>query len=281
VRILHYRSDVRSIAFVGLTLAAYAMEWSGAFRQPLFFMATCCLAFLSCTINHNHQHHPTFVNRRLNRGFSLLLTLAAGVPATAILPMHNENHHVHNNHAPDFVRASQMRCRWNLLNLLLFPVAALAQYAPVRRRELRSWRTERPALYRQVRLERRVLYPLILTLLLLRPIETVLYLLLPYLYGQWGILAINHIQHDGCDPDSEYNHSRNFVGSWLNWWVFNNGYHTAHHLRPGLHWSELSRYHGEIRCQIDPALECRSLLWTVAQFYIWPARRPVLKGISS
>ena len=106
MRILNYRTDVRSITFVGLTLAAYAVEWWGAFRHPLFFMATCCLAFLACTINPNHQHHPTFVHRRLNRGFSLLLTLAAGVPATAILPMHNENHHVHNNHASDFVRAA-------------------------------------------------------------------------------------------------------------------------------------------------------------------------------
>jgi fatty acid desaturase len=264
-----------------MTLAAYAVEWSGAYRHPLLCLATCALAFLACTINHNHQHHPTFVPRRLNRAFSVLLSLAAGMPATAIVPMHNDNHHVHNNHAADFVRASQMRCRWNLLNLLLFPVVAVAQYAPFRRRELRSWRKERPALYRQVRLERWLLYPLILALFGLRPLETLLYVVLPQLYGQWGILAINHIQHDGCDADSKYNHSRNFVGGWLNWWVFNNGYHTVHHLRPGLHWSELPSYHAEIRSQIDPTLERRSLLATAMEFYIWPARRPVLKGISS
>jgi fatty acid desaturase len=281
VRILHNRSDIRSIAFVGLTLAAYVVEWSGAFRHPLLCMATCCLAFLACTINHNHQHHPTFVNRPLNRGFSLLLTLAAGMPATAIVAMHNDNHHLHNNQAADFLRASRMTFRWNLLNVLLLPIVAIAEYAPVRGRELQAWRTHRPALHRQVRLERWAFYSLLLTLTVLQPLPTVIYIFLPQLFGQWGILAINHIQHDGCDPDSAYNHSRNFVGGWLNWWVFNNGYHTAHHLRPGLHWSELPRYHAEIRCQIDPALECRSFLWTVVQFYIWPARRPVLKGISS
>src|SRR5207248_11772882 len=93
---------------------------------------------------------------------------------------------------------------------------------------------------------------------------------------QWGILAINHVQHDGCDPDSTYNHSRNFVGRWLNWWVFNNGYHTAHHLRPGLHWSQLPALHAEIRDCIDPTLERRSLLLAAVEFYLWPARRPTI-----
>jgi fatty acid desaturase len=278
---LHYRADVRSIAFIGLTLAGYSLAWSGVIRHPLLYPALLALGFLSCVINHNHQHHPTFVPRGLNRAFSVLITLATGMPATAIVAMHNHNHHVHNNHTGDFVRASLVSFRWNLMNLLVFPLVAVAQYVPFRANELRAWRTERPALYRQVRLERWVLYSFLSVLCVLRPLATLLYIFLPQLYGQWGLLAINHVQHDGCDPDSAYNHSRNFVGRWLNWWVFNNGYHTAHHLRPGLHWSELPRYHAEIHAQIDQALECRSLLASVVQFYIWPARRPVWKEMST
>jgi fatty acid desaturase len=125
------------------------------------------------------------------------------------------------------------------------------------------------------------LYPLLVTVLLLRPLETLLFVILPWLYGQWGILAINHVQHDGCDPDSEYNQARNFTGRWLNWWVFNNGFHTAHHLRPGLHWSRLRQHHQEIRARIDPELNRRSLLAVVFRFYVWPGRGPVLKGVSS
>jgi fatty acid desaturase len=281
MKILHYWSDIRSVVFIFSTLAAYAVQWAGICRHPALFAASLCLAFFACVINHNHQHHPTFIPRYLNRAFGVLISLAMGVPATAIIPMHNYNHHVHNNHDEDFVRAAIVRFRWNLLNLILFPVVALASYAPVKSRELAGWRKNHTALYRQLWLERLVLYPLLVSLLVIDPMATVCFVLLPQLFGQWGIVAINHIQHDGCDPDSTHNHSRNFVGRWLNWWVFNNGYHTAHHLRPGLHWSRLREFHAEIREQIDPELERRSLFLAVVEFYVWPGRRPVSKGLQT
>jgi fatty acid desaturase len=278
VKVLHYTCDWRSVAFVLSALAIAAVQWTGDLRHPALYVAAFPLAFFVCVINHNHQHHATFRPHSLNALFGVLLTLAMGVPATAIVAMHNFNHHVHNNHPEDFVRVSIVRFRWNLLNLLFFPIVALLHYAPHKSQTLRAWRTERPSLYRQLMLERLIFYPILLALFVFGPLETLLYVMLPQLYGQWGILAINHLQHDGCDPSSEHNHSRNFVGRWLNWWVFNNGYHTAHHERPNLHWSLLPEYHQQLRHQIDPHLECRSLLGTAAAFYLWPARRPSLKG---
>jgi fatty acid desaturase len=279
MRILHYRADLRELVFVLLALGVPAVQWAGLCRHPLLYVAGFPLAFIGCVINHNHQHHPTFVPRRLNQIFGVLLSLAIGFPATGSVAMHNYNHHAHNNHAADFVRASLVHYRWNLLNVLLFPFVALAHFVPVKARELAAWRTAHPALYRQLRLERWAFYGGVLLLLLFGPPETLVYFVLPWLYGQWGILAINHVQHDGCDPDSSYGHSRDFVGRWLNWWVFNNGYHTTHHLRPGLHWSLLPEYHREIRPYLDPALERRSLVLALIEFYIWPGRRPAAKGI--
>jgi fatty acid desaturase len=217
----------------------------------------------------------------LNSIYGLMLSLAMGLPATAVILMHNFNPHVHNNHAADFVRVGIVRLRFNLLNLLFFPLVALWHYAPMKARALAAWRKTRPHLYRQVCLERLVVYPLLLVLFILRPLDTVLYIVLPQLFGQWGILAINHVQHDGCDPDSACNHSRNFVGGWLNWWLLNNGFHTAHHQRPGLHWSRLPALHEELSGVIDPALNRRSLAAALVEFYVWPARRPVLKGIGA
>ena len=54
--------------------------------------------------------------------------------------------------------------------------------------------------------------------------------------------------------DPPYNHSRNHIGRVLNWCLFNNGFHTAHHMRPGLHWSELPDFHREIAANIHPRL---------------------------
>lgn len=270
MKVLHYRSDIRSVAFILIAIAVYAVQWAGWARHPSLYAAGLALAFIGCVINHNHQHHPTFVPRWLDRCFGVLISLANGMPATVIVAMHNFNHHVHNNHAGDYVRTSIVRFRWRWLNLLLFPLAAIAHFAPAKASAIRQWRETRQELFRQVQCERFVLYPLLVFLLVLRPIETLVYLAVPCLFGQWCILAINHVQHVGCDPDSKYNHSRNFVGRFSNWWFFNSGYHTAHHLRPSLHWSRLPAFHKEICDMLRPELKCRSLAWAIFVIYLWP-----------
>jgi fatty acid desaturase len=276
MRLLYFNSDLRSIAFILAAIVTYAAQWAGLIRHPILYAASLSLAFIGCVINHNHQHHPTLVPRSLNKAFGVLISLAVGVPATAIIPMHNFNHHVHNNHPQDFARASIVQFRWKLLNLLVYPFVALAGYLPTKSGELRKWRTTRPQLYQQLMLERFVLYPTWIGLLVIRPIDALIYFAVPYFFGQWAIIAINHVQHVGCDPYSDYNHSRNVVGGWLNWWAFNNGYHTAHHFRPNLHWSLLPEFHAEIREKIDPRLERKSALLTLAEMYLWPGAIPDL-----
>jgi len=274
MKTLSYRADIQSVAFVALAHLLMALQWMEAVRHPAVYATSLWLAFVACIINHNHQHHPTFARAPLNRLFGVLLTLAIGQPASAIIPMHNLNHHVHNNHEDDFVRASIVQFHWNSLNLLCFPFVALIGYARVKSDAMRAWRCTRPGLYRALLVERLSFYPTVVALLALRPMDTLVYVIGPYLAGQWGILAINLVQHDGCDPDSTYRHSRDFTGRALNWFVFNNGYHTAHHLRPGLHWSLLPAFHRRIRGNLDPQLERRSLVAALIEFYLWPGRRP-------
>ena len=58
-----------------------------------------------------------------------------------------------------------------------------------------------------------------------------------------------------------------------------NGYHTAHHHRPGVHWSELPKLHAEHAHKIDPALLQRSwwrfMVWTFIIRPFVPGARPV------
>jgi fatty acid desaturase len=49
-----------------------------------------------------------------------------------------------------------------------------------------------------------------------------------------------------------------------NWIFFNNGLHTAHHLRPGLHWSRLRAFHEEVVApRISEELNERSFILAV------------------
>src|SRR5262249_13785968 len=101
------------------------------------------------------------------------------------------------------------------------------------------------------------------------------FVVIPQLYGARCILRINLIQHDGCDVMSEWNHSRNFVGRAFNWIMCNNGYHTIHHNRAGLHWSVLAEAHRlDVAPPIDPSLDERSMLVYLARTYLWNFRRP-------
>ncbi len=52
-------------------------------------------------------------------------------------------------------------------------------------------------------------------------------------------MLFNYDQHVHTDPWSKHNHSRSWDGKLLNFLLFNNGYHLAHHENPATHWSKL------------------------------------------
>ena len=102
----------------------------------------------------------------------------------------------------------------------------------------------------------------------------VLFVLIPHQYAAWGIVGTNYFQHDGCDQEHPCNHSRNFKGKLLNYLLFNNGYHGAHHMKPNLHWSLVPAYHREhLEPNIHPSLNRESLLAYLIEAHIYPAKR--------
>jgi fatty acid desaturase len=106
-----------------------------------------------------------------------------------------------------------------------------------------------------------------------------LYVLVPHQYAAWGIITMNFLQHDGCDERTQYNHSRNFVGKLVNWWTYNNGYHSIHHDEPGLHWSLLPAEHAKrVAPFIHPNLDQPSLLAYLWRAFFWPAKRERFDG---
>ena len=70
------------------------------------------------------------------------------------------------------------------------------------------------------------------------------------------------------DPGRTHNHSRNFVSPTLNFLLFNNGYHAAHHENPGMHWTKLPGAHAKIAAQIHPSLVQTSLWWYWFKQYV-------------
>lgn len=275
---LRYKADLQTI-FVLLVYAALVVgAWTLAPLSPLVVIplvaVICLFSWFAATIAHNTVHCPVFKNRTLNRVFQVWVTLSYGFSVSEFVPGHNLSHHKFTQQPRDLMRTDRMRFGWNLLNLLLFAVPVGYRVTRSNMRYAREWKDRRKAWYRQFLIETYLTWGLKAALLLVDWRKCLLFVVVPHLFAVWGITTINFLQHDGCDPHSEINGSRNFTSPILNFFTCNNGYHTIHHIEPGLHWSLLPAAHAaRVRPEMDPRLEERSLLAYLWRTFVWPGKR--------
>ncbi|MEZ4297976.1 MAG: fatty acid desaturase [Polyangiaceae bacterium] len=264
--------------YLGLLASMYLVPWC---RNPLFFCAACYFSFLNTVVIHNHLHQGIFRSRRLNMVWRAILSFGALYPASANIPSHNlVHHHFDDDGQPDWAAPEHVGFKWNLLNLLHFPnVAGPNTFAGVQRWAKLAGRGD---FRRQYLFENAFAFGVTGALLVLDFWTALFFIVLPQLYGARCILRINLIQHDGCDTSSEWNHSRNFVGRAFNWIMCNNGYHTIHHNRAGLHWSSLDAAHArEVVPRLDPTLDERSMVGYLVRTYVTHLLRPAKRDVAA
>ena len=276
--LLRYSEDRRSVVFVAAYGVLATTGWVFTPRSApvlaLWVAATAISSWLVAVITHNTVHSPVFREHRYNRLFQIWLSLSYGFPVSEFLPGHNLSHHKFTQKGADLMRTTRVRFRWNLLNALAFVPVVAFSVTGANLEFLRTVGKSKPAWVRQLRMEIVAVWSVKVALLLLDWRKALLFVFIPHLFAVWGITAVNYVQHDGCDEDHPYNHSRNFVGKWFNWLTFNNGFHGMHHMQPGLHWSKLPAAHAEqLHGRIHPALEQRSLALYLFRTFILPGRR--------
>ncbi len=279
---LRYRQDYRSLAFVAtyyllicLGFTAHLPWWGTA----LLSVTLCLVSFFCAVITHNTVHSPVFKNRTLNRLFQIALTPSYGHPVNMFVPGHNLSHHKYLQGPKDRMRTDKMRFRWNLLNQIFF---AWIVGGPITRDNFeyaRIMRSRKPAWFRQFAVELAAWLLFLAVTFAIDWKRFIFFVVIPHQYAAWGIMGVNFIQHEGCDGDHPYNHSRNFVGPLMNWFTFNNGFHGIHHMHPALHWSQVPAAHArELHGKIDPRLELSSMPAYCWRAYFWPGRRVRFDG---
>ena len=280
---LRYRADVKTLIFVAIYFGLVTVQWIYAPSElavavPLLVL-TCWFSFFGAVATHNTVHSPVFHARWANRAFQVALTLTYGHPVSAYVPGHNLSHHKYTQSRRDVMRTSKVRFRWNLLNGLFFMSRVGKDIFFADMRYFKAMFRRNPPWFRQMILETVVFLGTSGALLFLDWKKFLLYVLVPHQYAAWGIITMNFLQHDGCDQDSEHNHSRNFVGKLVNWWTYNNGFHSIHHDEPGLHWSLLPAAHAQrIAPFIHPNLDQRNFLAYLFRTFVWPGRRITFEG---
>ncbi len=279
---LRNNADLRTLSFILLTTFLLFFLWNnGSELNSLAFAGVYSLQLLMAVVVsvmvHNHQHLPMWKHKWLNIATDNWLTAFYGFPIFAWIPTHNSNHHVHINKEPDYTRTYQLTEKNNLFTLLTYPsLSGYKQQGPVFKylREVKQQNRRKYWFHIQQFV---TLFGFIIVALLLDWRKAIFYVIIPQQVSTFSVLIFNYVQHIHADEESEFNHSRNITGWLLNFVLLNNGYHTAHHISPGIHWSQLREKHLSIESRIDPRLNEKSFIWFLFRTYILGAFIPACR----
>ena len=222
---------------LGLLVPA-ATNWYLA--APL--IATLTLLNLSITIGvlHMHTHRPLFVSRRANRVVDVLCGLPGALTATDMREVHVLNHHRFNDGPGDVTstegREHGLRAVWYWIRY----------GAIVKNHTVRTVFAADPSSSRR---KRRHQFMLDFTLIVALIVATgtiadttrfTVFYWIPFLVTQVNSGYFAWLTHAPARVfDDDPSKSMNTVGNWLNFFIFNQGYHSVHHRYPGIHWSQI------------------------------------------
>ncbi len=263
---LNYRADIRSVLYMIANTALFVGFWVYGFNW-IAYAVYLILAVSVSVMTHNHQHLNMWKSKTMNILTDWWLTVFYGVPVFNWIPTHNKNHHRFNNKEGDSSLTYRHTEENNFMSLLSYPTVSgyhqiVESIIPYMKDLKKTNRTEYILNWVQIF----ILAAWIIGFLIYDWKRALIYVIIPQQVSAFVVLIFNYLQHVHTDEESKYNHSRNFLG--LNWILFNNGYHTAHHERAGIHWSLIGAEHEKIKHLIDPHLIQPSMLIFIFKTYI-------------
>ncbi len=263
---LRYTADLRTLAYLAFTAALSVVQWNLDSIHPALYVLSLFMGVTTAVISHNHNHLGIWKSRGLNLVTSYVISIYYGFPAIGWVPTHNQIHHKYNNGEGDSSRSPKFFKRNHLLALLLYPSLTGMEQSGEIRRYVWGLRKRDTKTFLMAVSEFVVFFGFMAAIFLLDWKKAILFFLIPQQFALFVIQVFNYVQHVETPTGSEWNHSRNFVSPILNALLFNNGYHTVHHWKPGVHWTQTPKLHAEVESKIHPALLQKSwwgyMIWT-------------------
>lgn len=264
---LRYIADIKTLTYMFITTGLFILQWTTLGFNPIVFVIYLFFSVAVSVITHNHNHVRTWKSDTMNTLTDWWLTVFYGFPVFGWIPTHNKNHHKLNNRIGDYTITYRFSEKNNLGTLITYPsISGYYQQKPIRDYLKDNYRNNKKRFYLSVA-QYAVLVLWVGTALFLDWKKAILFVIIPQQVSLFSVLIFNYVQHVHANEESEWNHSRNFTGL-LNFMLFNNGLHTMHHEKAGLHWSLVPAEHKKIEHNIDPALLERSFWWFLLKNYI-------------
>jgi fatty acid desaturase len=266
VTVLRYSADRIPVFLIfALTFLDFYLYFT--VESPWLLLAWFVLTIIPkgciCSWNHHHQHTKTFHWTPLNRLLELSYALHTGVTTNLWLLHHVFGHHHH------YLDQSSDESRWQRKDgttmgewEYTWSVASTAYYRGylVGKRYPKHYRTH--LVYTAVTLA------LVTALVAYQPMQAFFLFVLPMIVGLLITAWATYDHHAGLPTDDDFNASYNNMNPLFNLLTGNLGFHTAHHYRQGVHWSELPSLHEEIRDRI-PAETYRTSYWDAVTELPW------------
>jgi fatty acid desaturase len=249
--ILKYKADRGPVAFVLGMFAVHVALWWAA--TPWVAVASVVpltlLSMFVAAINHHHQHLNTFRSPLLNRGYDLALALQTGVAPYAWVLHHNLGHHLNYLHQRPHARPDESawtRADGSKMGRVEYTIDMLVRH----QREIYQVGRRHPKYLRSLLLMKLPLYALLGVALWLNPLNAFLIFLVPAFLTLTHTIWATYEHHAGCETADHFSASVNRDNPIYNRLSGNLGLHTAHHHRPGVHWSLLPQLHAQIKHRI-------------------------------
>ena len=278
INMLKYTADLKTLLFMTITTSLFIFMWLswdtwsyGNWAFALFYVWHLFMAVTVSVIAHNTMHESIFKFEPLNRLMEYWITIFYGTPVFGWIPTHNRNHHKHNNKEPDYTKTYRFTEKNELWVLLVYPFVSNYYQTFANKEFLKErYRKNRKEFWYYIS-QIVVVLAWVGTFLYLNWVAAIFLIIIPHQASLYTVVVFNFVQHVHADEEHEFNHSRNITASHifsLNWFLFNNGYHTVHHMNANLHWSLTKEAHEKIAHKIDPALNEKYFWGYIFKAYI-------------
>lgn len=263
---LRFSADKKTLIYIFITTALFILQWAVIGFNVFTYIIYLFLSVAVAVIIHNHNHLPIWKNKLMNTLTDWWLTVFYGFPIFAWIPTHNKNHHRLNNREGDYTITYRFSEKNNLVTLLTYPsISGFYQQKAIKLYLKEQYQKDRTRFWLCIS-QYAILAIWLAAAFILDWKKALLFVFIPQQVSLFSVLIFNYVQHVHANEESEYNHSRNFTGL-LNFFLFNNGYHTIHHDKAGLHWSVVPQEHKKIAHLIHPSLQERSFWWYIFRSY--------------
>ncbi|MBO6657314.1 MAG: fatty acid desaturase [Pseudomonadales bacterium] len=254
--VFRYSADRLPVTLIlSLTLLDFIMYFTASNVWVLlsYFVLTLIPKGCICAWNHHHQHTKTFNWTPLNRLLEMSFSLHTGVTTNQWLLHHVFGHH-HNYLDQEKDESRWQRNDGSTMGELEYTIKVAATAYP------RAWGVGKryPRHLRTHLIYTALTLILAVALVVYQPLQGFILFIMPMLAGLLITAWATYDHHAGLPTEDDFTSSYNVMNKAYNVMTGNLGYHTAHHYKQGVHWSELPKLHDEIKHLIPEELYRRS-----------------------